>query len=85
MPILFIASVRAKWRLEPGASGITSEGLSLDGCLLRGWQEGRTPGPGPQAGALATSPSFPVWEHRPLRWEGFWGPWVGVGHIALCS
>lgn len=22
---------------------------------------------------------------RPLGREGFWGPWVGVGHIALCS
>lgn len=48
MAILLITSVRAKWRLEPGASDITSEALSLD-CLLRGWQEGRTLGP--QAGA----------------------------------
>lgn len=88
VPIV-LASVRAKWRLEPGAPGIPSGTLSLYGCLPRGWQGGWSPGS--RAGGLFHPPTFPSLPRRELEllgtWgrEGFRGPWVGVGHVALCS
>uniref|UniRef100_A0A7N5KCI8 Uncharacterized protein n=1 Tax=Ailuropoda melanoleuca TaxID=9646 RepID=A0A7N5KCI8_AILME len=81
-PGLELTSVRAKWRLEPGAPGIPSGTLSLYGCLPRGWQGGWSPGS--RAGGLFHPPTFPSLPRRELEllgtWgrEGFRGPWVGV-------
>lgn len=59
MPILLMASVRAKWRLEPRASDTRSGVLSLFSCLLRGWQEGRTRDPQAEASPSPNLPFIP--------------------------
>ena len=69
---VLLASVRAKWRLEPGASGITSGALSFYACLRRGWLGGRTPGP--QAGGLSIHPLF---SHSPSGSRSHSGLWGG--------
>lgn len=81
MPILLMASVRAKWRLEPRASDISTGALSLFNCLLRGWQEGRTRVPQAEVSPSTNLPFIPSpgaeplgplgrEGFRPLGWSG---------------
>lgn len=59
MSVSFMASVRAKWRLEPRASDSSSGALSLFNCLLRRWQEGGTGDPQAEASPSTNLPFIP--------------------------